>query len=144
VLRGKLEVLEDYLPSMQEVPVTLKLLTDCLACCLRCHNAQEEARFDGLHARGGSREEEVLQHLHDDHQNLRMRLAVVHDLVSHPDGPPYPETLAQAQRFIRDLRSHLDRVEGLFPLLDKGAEGVEGGAPPLSEQDEEVECLGLA
>lgn len=145
VLRGKLALLEDYLPSAHDVPATLALLTDSLACCLRAHDAREEHLLEGLSVRPRSPADAVIRRLHDEHDNQRIRLAILHELLTRPGGPPGDQAAAQAEYLIRDLRKHMAEVEAIFPTLNDAARThTDAARAPRAEEADDVVCLGMA
>ena len=110
VLRGKLAALEAFLPALYDAPCTLARLTDSLAVCLRAHTDREECFLDDLTHQLDAPPTGFLQQLHDEHENQRMRLAILHELLTQLD--PSPEQVAvQACYLIKDLREHMAREE---------------------------------
>lgn len=141
VLRGKLMLLEERAPSVRECPCTFSRLTDSLATCLRSHTEREERLLAMSALRQGEPQRVRLQHLHDEHENHRTRLAILHDLLSQPESASEEQIIAQASDLANDLREHMAREERqVFPLLD----GDCGGEAWTAVGEETVEMLGLA
>ena len=158
VLRAKLSSLEMYLPSCHDCGCTLSRLTDSLASCLRSHTEREERLLAALTFQYGeplygpaaaracrvgraARPGGSLQHLHDEHENHRTRLAILHELLTHPESAAEEQIVTQASYLVKDLRKHMAVEERrFFPLLD--GEGV--GEVATTVDAEAVEMLGLA
>ena len=141
VLRAKLLSLELSLPASQARACTLSRLTDSLASCLRSHVEREEHLLAARALRYGEPPAECLQHLHDEHENQRTRLAILHDLLTHPEPAAEDQIVTQASYLVKDLREHMVVEERrVFPVID--GEVVSEATTAVDE--ETVEMLGLA
>jgi iron-sulfur cluster repair protein YtfE (RIC family) len=125
VLRGKLDLLEEELPSLPRLRVSVSKLTDSLASCLRSHAEREERLLAGVTSpRIDPFLNHPLQHVHDDHLNERIRLAVLHGLLAGEPSAPQGQVITQASDLIKELREHMAEEEAcVFPLLDRGNAG---------------------
>ncbi len=122
VLRAKLWSLELYLPSSHECAGTLSRLTESLASCLRSHTEREERLLARFTLRRGEPPGESLQHLHDEHENQRTRLAILHDLLTRGEAVPEDQLATHASSLIQDLREHMAQEEAaVFRALDEQA-----------------------
>ena len=143
VLRGKLATLESFLPSLVVAPFTLSRLTESLATCLRGHTEREERLLDTLMRQQDEPPLALIQQLHDEHENQRTRLAILHELLTHPEPASEEQILTQASYLVKDLREHMAMEERhIFPIIDIDGEGV--GEVTTAVDDEAVETLGLA
>ncbi len=89
----------------------------------------------------GSHEGELLQHLHDEHENQRTRLAILHELLTQSEPASEEQIVTQASHLVKDLREHLAAEERhFFPLID----GEDVGEAATAANGEAVEMLGLA
>ena len=141
VLRAKLCLLELYLPSYRDCACTVSRLTDSLASCLRSHTEREERILAVLAFECGAPSKEFLEHLHDAHENQRMRLAILHELLTAPEPASEEQIAMHASYLVKDLREHMAVEERqLFPIIDR-AGGDEVAAPA---DETSVELLGLA
>jgi hemerythrin-like domain-containing protein len=144
VLRAKLSVLEEHLPSGHEGVFTLSRLTDSLASCLRSHTEREECLLATLAWQHGEPPGESLQHLHDEHENQRARLAILHELLTQPEPASDEQVATQALYLVRDLREHMaQEEERCFPFIDQERHGVEERVAAAVD-DEATQFLGLA
>ena len=141
VLRAKLSSLEMYLPSCHECRCTLSRLTDSLASCLRSHTEREERLLAALAFQHSEPPGGSLQHLYDEHENHRTRLAILHELLTHPESAAEEQIVTQASYLVKDLREHMAVEERqFFPVID--GEGL--GEVATAVDEEAVEMLGLA
>jgi hemerythrin-like domain-containing protein len=124
VIRGKLALLEEQLPWVDDVCFSVAHLIDSLAAFLRCHTAKEERFFAGLHLPYGSPQAEFVCRLQGEHENHRTRLAILHELLTQSGPAPMEQIAVQADYLIRDLREHMAFEEAcLFPEIDRAALG---------------------
>jgi len=141
VLRGKLFVLEEHLPSCHDCGCMLSRLTDSLAGCLRSHTEREERVFAALAWEQGRPAGEALQHVHDEHENQRTRLAILHELLTRAAPASEEQVASQASCLAKDLREHMAMEERqLFPIID----GEAVGNAIITNDGEAAEMLGLA
>ena len=139
VLRGKLAILEDFLPALIAVPCTISRLTDSLATCWHAHTEREERLLDALMRQQDTPPLSLIQQLHDEHENQRTRLAILHALLTDCTGASEEQVMAQAGELIRDLREHMAEEEAaLFPLLEEYIEPSEKAWEPMSDTGVEV------
>ena len=139
VLRSKLALLEEYLPVRSYGLYTVTRLTDALAESLRSHVEREERMFAHLAPHGETELAGPIQHAHDDHDNERIRLAVLHGLLTRPEPVSDEQVTIQASYLIQDVRDHMAREEAeLFPVIEM-RETFE-----VQESNDTVEMLGLA
>ena len=123
VLRGKLAILEDFLPALVGAPCTISRLTDSLATCWHAYIEREARLFDIAMRQQDEPPQALIQRLHDDHENQRTRLAILHALLTDCKAVSEEQVLAQAAELIRDLREHMVEEEAaLFPLLEEHIE----------------------
>lgn len=144
VLRAKLALLEDDLPLLPALRVTVSRLTDSLATCLRAHTEREEQLLDRLGLQDSRRPlpADTLQHLHDAHENQRTHLAILHDLLTQPAPASDARIAAEAASFVEELRQHLTEEERTcFPAVEQEAPGARD-LVTLAAEDEQY--LGLA
>ena len=109
ILRSQLTALERQLTNPDATSFALSRLMDALAERLRCHTEYEERLWDA-HCCAP----EFLESLHDDHENQRTRLAVLHTLLADVGPISEAQVLAQAAGFIHDLRRHMALEEAVF------------------------------
>ncbi len=121
VLREKLALLEQYLPSFQTAPLTIVRMADSLAHCLQLHNDLEERLLSHLASARENVPVDVIEHLHCDHQGQQLQLAMLYELLSQDEPMAFEEqVMAQASYFLDDLREHMTLEEvQLFPVLDR-------------------------
>ena len=143
VLRAKLALLETYLPCGHACGCTLSRLADSLASCLRSHTEREERLLSARAWRHGAPTGASLQRLHDEHENHRTRLAILHELLVQPGPAADAQVAAQASSLVRDLREHMAKEERLFPLMDQEP-GEEEARMTAAAEDQAVPWLDLA
>lgn len=131
-LRAQLAELERMLREVPLNRAAVAGLTDTFCACLRAHTEHEE-QLAALSINGGAwPRNTVLQHLQEEHENQRTRLAILHQLLSQAPPVPASEVAAQAMDVVEDLRAHMAEEErALFPALE-------------TAEEETVEMLGLA
>lgn len=127
VLRGKLALLEELLPSLRAMPYTIARLTECIVCCLRRHIEEEE----DLMAFRRPAEAPALRTVH---RELLARAEILLGLLDPNKAEILePQTAVQAGYLIQDVRVHLAEEEiRTRPLFEEGA-GLSG-----SERDEDL------
>ena len=106
VLRGKLALLEELLPSLRTTPYTIARLTGSLVACLRRHSEEEEACAEACSP-------ESAQRLRDEHRELQARADLLLTLVSPTAELDEEQAILQAGYLVRDLRRHLAKEEAL-------------------------------
>ena len=115
VLRAKLEILEGYLPQLDELQCSALCLTNAIAASLRAHAEREEAFVGGLPL---GRLHPDVQELRDEHTNQRMRLAVLHALLAERMPQAKEQVVEQAAQFIADLRAHMVKEAALYEAAE--------------------------
>ena len=144
VLRATLAMLEEQLPAFRTAfrSVSVSRLLDSLATHLRLHTEREERLLAALAPRGEGPFAAPIHHLQDEHENQRTRLAILHELLTHPEPAVEGQIVAHASHLVQDLREHMAAEERqFFPLIH--GEGV-GGGTTAGVGDEAVELLGRA
>ena len=104
-----------YPPSGRERGWTCSLLTDSLEDCLRSHTERAERRLAALAFQRGKPAGESLQRLHDEHADQRTRLAILHELLTHPEQASEEQVATQAAFLVKDWREY--PVEGRGAML---------------------------
>ena len=135
VLRGKLALLEELLPSSHAMPYTIARLTDTIVACLRRHIEEEE----DLMALRRPAEAPALRAVH---RELLARAEILLELLDPCKAALFePQTAVQAGYLIQDLRVHLAEEEiRTRPLFEEGA-GPSGGG---RDEDLVVNEIGAA
>ena len=120
LLRAELALLEQQLQALRGARSTVSRLSDSLASCLRFHTERQERLLARLASRGEDLPVEAVQHLHDEHENQRTRLAVLHEFLARQESPVEDQIVARASEMIEELRAHmLNEEEQLFPVIDR-------------------------
>lgn len=141
VLRRDLEELEEQLPAVPLTRPVVSCLTESLALHLRSHVEKEERLLVAHPSRYEPSRPDVMEHSHDDHDNQRIHLAVLHELLTLEGPEPDRQLVTEASEFIKELREHLTMEETeIFPAAE--------ALIPLSRRchldETTVQYLGLA
>ena len=145
VLRGKLAMVEEFLPSFCDAPFLVAQLTDALAACWHAHTEREERLLDALMRHRYEPPPVSLQRLHDEHENQRMRLAVLHTLITAGGAASGDQVATQAGYLIKELREHMAREEEeMFPVIGRPVAAAPRGEADMAEEEGELCLTGLA
>ena len=126
LLRGKLALLEEWLPCLPDALHTVRRMAWSLASCLANHLEREEALLFDLWTESRELSAASIQALLRDHRQYGARLTLLLELLSTTDGSPELAPV-HAQPLIKELREHMAKEEQrLFPALDEplGAHAV--------------------
>ena len=116
LIRTKLALLESWLPSFRVAPVTISRLTDAVVCCLRAHVEHEHRVLADSPDGRETLPLELVERLEDEHENQRMRLAILHGLLT--EGEPVAtaeQVMREARGLMAEVRAHLAMEEASFP-----------------------------
>jgi len=140
LLRAELALLEQQLQALRGARSTVSRLSDSLASCLRFHTERQDRLLARLASRGEELPSEAVQHLHDEHENQRTRLAVLHEFLARQDSPVEDQIVARASEMIEDLKAHITgEEERLFPVIER----QESGKGALHHEHEQAGFLGV-
>ena len=143
-LRRKLSLLHDLLPRVQAKRMAAARIVNSLAVQLRSHSETEERLLEKttLYSRKGTGNRiDSLLRLHDEHENHRTRLAVLHKLLTQENPAcDAQQVAAQAGYLQADLEALMREEEDtLFPLIDR-----EINTAQKTHREELMEHLGMA
>lgn len=144
VVRATLDLLDQQLHLLLRSGASTSLLADSLATRLRLHTANEERLLANSALPASRRSADALEHLLGEHENQRIRLAILHELLTQPELPAGQQVAAQASDLIKNLREHMASEEALlFSVMDQ-EEGQRGQCPSAAVAEKAVEMLGFA
>lgn len=137
LMRAELSILERHLQALRGARSSVSRLSDSLASCLRFHTARQERLLARLASRGNQLSADTVQHLHDEHENQRTRLAVLHEFLARQGSPAEDQLVDRATEIIQDLKAHIaHEEEHLLPVIDRPPH-------PESRRHEPVGFLGV-
>lgn len=122
VLRGKLALLEELLPSLRTTPYTIARLTESVVACLSRHSEEEGALAE-------ARSPECAQRLREAHRELQARAEILLELVSPTAESDDERAILHAGYLVHDLRRHLAEEEALASRM---LEHPPGAPPPVA------------
>ncbi|MBI2104103.1 MAG: hypothetical protein HYT90_00780 [Candidatus Omnitrophica bacterium] len=104
VLRGKLALLEELLPSRYVAPYTVTRLVESIIAALRRHAEEGERAAQALTPESAER-------VREEHRRLQARAALLLELVSPAAAIDEEHAVTHIRYFLSDLRRHLTEEE---------------------------------
>jgi len=104
VLRGKLALLEELLPSLRVAPYTITRLTESIIACLHRH-------IDAADLGDAAAPSTSAPRWRDEHRELQTRASILLELIAPAGELAEQHALTHVGYFLADLRRHLREEE---------------------------------